>query len=100
MAVSNTDNRKATKATGRKSTAKKEDTMAPRPKTTITRVAVALEKLQSVRDELHEIDLRTTRGTLRDEIREARVSVDTALVACSTALQADAESLASGRRAS
>lgn len=74
--------------------------MAPRTKTTVTRVAVALEKLQAVRDELQGIDLRTTRGTLRDEIREARISVESALTACTTALQADAESLASGRRAS
>lgn len=76
-------------------TIKEDNSMtALRTKTTAIRVATALEKLQGVRDELQGIDLRTTRGTLRDEIREARSSVELALERCTTALQADAEQLA------
>lgn len=68
--------------------------MAPRPKNNITYVASALDKLQAARSALGEIDLRTTRGELRDALREGRLATENALEWCEAAIQADAASLA------
>ena len=75
--------------------------MAPRPKNNVTYVAAALAKLQAARDELQAIDLRTTRGELRDALREGRLATENALEWCEVAIQADAAALAahSTRRA-
>lgn len=68
--------------------------MAPRPKNNITYVASALDKLQAARAALGDIDLRTTRGELRDAIREGRLATENALEWCEAAIQADAATLA------
>lgn len=72
-----------------------------RTKSNIGHVAAAVAKLQQARTELHAIDLRTTRGELRDAIRDARISADEALAQCDAAIQADAAALPhTSRRAS
>lgn len=64
-----------------------------RSKNTIINVTAALTKLHTAREDLQDIDLRTTRGDLREAIREARIAADWALLQCEAAIAADARSL-------
>ena len=52
-------------------------------------LADALDQARRAQQSLYEIDLRTTRGDLRDSLREARVANETAIEYIGAALEQD-----------
>lgn len=65
----------------------------PRPKTRTSHLAEALEHSQKALAALQEVDLRTTRGDLRDTVRLCREGAAGLVDQCYDALQLDAKTL-------
>jgi hypothetical protein len=65
----------------------------PRPKTRTSHLAEALEHSQKALAALQEVDLRTTRGDLRDAVRDGREIAQALVNQCYGALQHYAHTL-------
>ena len=63
--------------------------MARAPKSRTTLLAEALAGARKVQEALYAVDLRTTRGDLREAVREARGAADDAVSNIGTALEHD-----------